>query len=596
MRDAKRVLPFVLLHFVLGLAICIGWFFLRPAPSGLIDPFVMPWRLREGILLFVSWMPALHISGMLVGYALSFGKNDDAVSRWSPTLLGFLKGATVLSLVCLALYVGMAEVVAPSFRARQALADVRSQDYAEYFDLAAVKLASDQVAEAEAHALTAVRIWPKSREALALLDRIRYRGAELSAPVGKKGADVPVPPDVLADDRGLTVLGALEKARDAERRLDFFNAHYYATLAARLATARDPNRENALRLAASAWNRIAAGSADLREKGDAELFAIKKKGYAAVQNGDYLTAYYLFLNLSEKQRKPADGKIDPDVERFLDVARRGLLESFFFIDETANAQLAESARDVLFVCPRPDGTADVVFARGIGYTRRSGGEMAYLRSLEVARFSANHELVFRMVAPFAKMFPYIASEGPAGGKPQLLLRAVGRQDSGTEIVPTVIEGVAPARDQRVLVLEMPYADFGLVVAANGGMRAMSLSQLFGFAEKADRYGYQGAAALRELLARLVDPFLILIVSVFALALGWKYRLAAGKRFQAWWVLALPIFPLVSRYAVETVRYLSRLTVSFFVALKPAQAAGLTLGFVALWFVLISVYFVAQRSE
>jgi hypothetical protein len=47
----------------------------------------MPWRLREGILLFVSWMPALHISGMLVGYALSFGKNDDAVSRWSPPCL-----------------------------------------------------------------------------------------------------------------------------------------------------------------------------------------------------------------------------------------------------------------------------------------------------------------------------------------------------------------------------------------------------------------------------------------------------------------------------------------------------------------------------
>jgi hypothetical protein len=30
MRDAKRVLPFVLLHFALGLAICIAGFFCGP--------------------------------------------------------------------------------------------------------------------------------------------------------------------------------------------------------------------------------------------------------------------------------------------------------------------------------------------------------------------------------------------------------------------------------------------------------------------------------------------------------------------------------------------------------------------------------------
>lgn len=125
---------------------------------------------------------------------------------------------------------------------------------------------------------------------------------------------------------------------------------------------------------------------------------------------------------------------------------------------------------------------------------------------------------------------------------------------------------------------------------------MSLIDLFRFMEKAEKYGFSRTECLREMIDRLADPFLMLIISIYALTLGWKYRLGKNVLFKAWWILTIPLFPLLSLFIIGVVRYLSRICSIIFVGLVPQNPVLLMLIFLALCFTGMSVFFFSQRSD
>ncbi len=595
MAEGKRVVPSLLAHYLVGLAVCFAYAFSQTDSTGLIPPFIFSYRVRTAVILFSSFMPALQISGILVGYALSFSRRaDENVSRWSQSLFSWLKEAFGITLIALGVFVLMAEGISPVMAARREAAKARSEDYRDYLTVSRMALIRGDPKEAEFRIRSALGIWKDSPEALKISEECKLRLAERAG--GKDVPDATPAPDPLTagSPSGLTVVEAMDRSIAAEKALDFYNAHYYATLAARLAKPNDPNREAALRMASNAWNRITEGSDALRSKGDARLYDDKQKGYQAIQSGDYLTAYYAFLGLSVDDDAKGDGKHDPDIARFLEVARRGVLESFFFIDETESLRLFESSRDLFFLLHRPDGGTDAVFVRGVTYTRSSGSDVAYLRDLELARFDRANRLQYRMRVPNAKMFAF-APDG-TDPRPQVLLRAVDRARSGVRVAPSVLEGVAPEQDTSVLLLDMPYRDFNLIVSANRGPSTMILADLFMFADRAGKYGFERESYLREALTRLADPFLMLIISVLALVAGWKYRLGKGSLFMAWWALVLPLFPICSLLAIEVVRYLAGLVIVAFVAVMPDRAMTFTAVALGCLFAASSMYFLSQRSD
>ena len=603
MDEMRKVVPIIIAHYILGIIGCLIYSFIQPIPVDLVSSFVNGYRLRSGFILFVTFMPALHISGLLVGYAIAFSKTPSGdVNRWSAVLLKYLKGAFILCMVCITLYFVMRETVSPLSKARQTAAAARTEDYHDYVHMAQVALAADSPKDAEFAADAALKIWPGSPEANKLLEKSRYRIAELAGTSGVKtnkaegaNSDADLPPDVMTrNESGLTVLKAIDYSRTAEKKHDFFIAHYYAMLAWRLAKDTDPNKTVALRLAAEAWNHISSGSDSLASEGDADLYRLKRQGYDAIQNGDYLKAYYQFLDLKAKLETSIKKQKDPDVDRFLEVAKKGVLGSFFFIDETANLRLFEASRDIFFIIRRSDGGSDAVFVRGVTYTRSSGTDVAYLRDLEYVRFDPSNKLLYRISVPNAKMFPF-DSDGK-GSRPELLLRAVDRKKAGNDIVPAVLEGRVPESEKNILLLDMPYQDFNLIVAANAGPSGMTLMDLMGFSKTAAKYGFSQTAYLREITGRLAEPFLMLIISIFALILGWRYRLAPNVLFKAWWILVVPLFPIISMYLIETVRYLARMAIIAIVALVPQYCLLLTFAFLSVCFALVSLSFFSQRSE
>ena len=191
------------------------------------------------------------------------------------------------------------------------------------------------------------------------------------------------------------------------------------------------------------------------------------------------------------------------------------------------------------------------------------------------------------------MFPF-TRDGQS--RPELILHAVDRNRIGGDILPEIVAGEIPPQERSVLLLDMPYGDLDLVIAANRGPAGMSLPEMFAFSASAGKYGFSRDLYQREILNRVAEPFLVLILSIYALILGWKYRLGKSVFFRAWWALAIPLFPVVSLFVIETLRYLARLFIAAFVSLVPRNGLVPTLIFLTVSFFAISFAFFSQRSD
>lgn len=595
MNETRRVVPVLVAHCIAAFIIAVIVVFNRSLPSVLLPPFALAYRLRSIVLLFLEYLPSVYLSGLLVGFTLSFSKQSgENVGRWSGKLLSLLTSSFVIMLCVIAVYVVFAEGIAPVSRARMDAAVSRSEDYHEYIRISRELLENDEPRSAEQRVQNALIIWKDSPEALQVLDRCRYRAAEKYGPGATAETEPYSDPLVPTEFHGMTVRTALDIAEKAAAEHDYFDAHYYAMLAYRLSRSDDPHRDYSLRMASAAWNQIIQGIDQLESQDDAALYSAKRAAYNAIQQGDYLTAYYEFLDLHTVDNARSDRKRDPDIERFLELSRKGVLETFFFTDETTQLRSFESAREVLFLIKRPDGGTDTVYTAGVVYIRSGGRDVVYLRDFELVRHSQYHQLEYHIRVPYVKMFAY-APEGKTA-RAELLLNSIDRSGERHRQGPEVVSGTPREQDRSVLLLDMPYQDFSLVVAATRGPSTMNMVELGRFYNRAERYGFDPRVFLREVIARLSEPFLLLVLSVMALIAGWKYRMKQGIFFKAWWILMVPLFTVVSHLAIQSVRYLVLLCINYFVVTAPALAMILTLVFLAVCFTGVSLYFFSQRSD
>lgn len=534
---------------------------------------------------------------MLLGYAYAFSQNaSESVDRWSMQLLVYLKGAFLICLLCISFYIVLSEGVSPFLKARQNEVLTRTNDYNDFIMVANKSISLGLMSEAEYQANCAVQIWPESKPATELLEKIRYEIAKSTGDESARSKKEALSTAVnhSPGSSALTVREALDMAEGAEKNLDFYSAHYFAMLAYNLAPDTEPLKSKAMSIASNAWNYISTGIDALKAADEILLYKTKLSGYEAIQNKDYLKAYYIFLTLHEKEIRTPDGRIDPDVDRFLDVSRKGVLDSYFFIDETLNVRLFETARDIFFVIKDLDGSFSSIFIRGVSYTKASGKDMMYLRGFEYARFDQNKKIEYQIYVPYGKMFPYTTDKGLKN--PEIFLRSVNRTIEGADILPVVISGKVPEIEKSILRLNMSFSDFNLIVAANNGAASLSLIELIKFCDLAEKYGFSRTQYQIEMIDRLADPFLMLIVSIYALILGWKYRLGKNVLFKAWWILVVPLFPIISLFLIETIRYISKLCIVLFVRFFPQNPALFMLIFLAIWFAGASFYFFSQRSD
>lgn len=595
----KTVFPIVLLYIILGFAVVMAVSLLERTETGVLPPFTASFRFMQAFIRYTGLFPALAAAGLLTGYATAFRKLvPESVGRWSPKLFSVLKNAFLLCVLCIGLYVLLSEGAAPVLKNRSGDLLSKSGSYQDYLALAQAETENGNYRAALSNAEAALGIWEESPEASRAAEQARLLLAGTGDGIPEEEEPAQENPEA-PGEAGYHAFELLELAREAEARTDFYNAHYYATLAWRMFDAGDPNKEAAMRLASGAWNRITGALDGIRAEPQRAHYAKKMRGYAAIQAGDFLTAYYLFLEMQNGQRQAAQGT-DPDIARFLAVARQGLLRSFFFTQETENLALFEQTADVFFTLQNGSGGTDAVLLRGVSRRRgEDGTDCAYLRDFELARFSAAGGLEFHIAVPYAKMFSFAGTNPDEEPRPELLLTAVDQDSPDGIIRPRVVAGTFPPPDSvpdSVLVLDMPYTDMTLLLATAADPDLMTVPELLAFAQKSESYGLKRDVYLAEFLRRAADPFVVFITMTFILTWAWKFRLRKNRPLSAWWILFMPLVPAVCAYLLDTARYALGLFAAFFAVCIPAFSVPAMLGVILAGFLTASVYFFSQRSD
>jgi hypothetical protein len=344
--------------------------------------------------------------------------------------------------------------------------------------------------------------------------------------------------------RGQSPAQLLATARGYFEREDWFSAIYYADLAVGVSGERqDAVSREAARLSARAWERVRSVQQN-RDKRDVEgrrLFESKQRGYQLFQQGDYLSAYYHFLDLS--RRYPGD----QDARRYLADSRRQVVSLTYFRDEAERMDPLPGPQGLLFLNGGSGGGREIV---SIGKMVSTAGE-TFFKDIEVLRI-AGGRVQLHYLAPYGRLeTSQVAPAGQAGGpRAGVLLRGIDRRRPGRELLPLAIEGSLRGQEPRYLLPLAPRPEELPALRAPGPagssrLGGVSLDTLWLARAGIRVYGQLEAALSLEILMRLLLPFAFLNLGLLAMALGWGYRLVSARRPPLPAYLIIPLFPVAA---------------------------------------------------
>jgi hypothetical protein len=535
---------FVLYTLVCALGI-MGFRLIFPGEAPPIPFFSRSWRIVQGLLSLIGLFPALAMSALVIPFGRASLDTEEHAS-FSPRFFQIIRGPVITAICAVVIYGLLFFLALPMVQDRAA--NMRTEG-------ALYRLARDRTREhgqvgewLEAARFVAIceRIWPESPELESLknqtaieVDEYRFdedeeraaaradgtagfRGAGLSAISGQ-----PQPVNVTE------ALGLGEAAMGEER---YFDAHWLATLAGRLARPDSPEAATAARLAGRAWNAVQSLAPNARETRLYNIFRLKQSGYEAMVSGDWIPAFYTFQALLELAPD------DPDAIKFFAKSEQGAKEIAFFRDEIELAA-GETIAGAVFSLPVDGAGADRAVLRFSGLS--AFADYSYGLGLEYIRFNGDARPVSRLEAPYAKVLPIRIDDRP---QTLVLLRALDRRDQDRRWGPSwaadpalpPVPGATVPGDTRLL-LDIDYEDFLLLSRIRRGLDNLSLGELFA-ARRLGASGFLPQVFEAELIYRLGVPLFFLPMAILAIILGWRFR--AKKRPRYLFVLMLPVLPIV----------------------------------------------------
>ena len=164
---------------------------------------------------------------------------------------------------------------------------------------------------------------------------------ELLARVARQAAPAPGPSvaglETTSPDTGAQEL--VEKAKYYSDRQDWFSAHYYAQAASAL----DPRRTDALRLAAQAAEKLGAILESEKDARARMLVPTEKGGIHLLIGGNVVAAYYRFVELQKEN--PGDS----DIATYLGIASDKVAKTTFFLDDARKMETLPGTQNILFL-------------------------------------------------------------------------------------------------------------------------------------------------------------------------------------------------------------------------------------------------------
>jgi len=609
----KKIMGILSVFLGLGFIICIALGLILKVPVEVSVHSAFLYKILNALSYFIQFLPMMLITGFCVSCSVSFGHNSEgSMDRFSRAMFMRYRNIIIASLSCTALLTFSNETAALLLRKKKIELTNQPKLINEYI-AAGSKLFNDKDYErAVLYADAVLKLEPKSEEAQKLKEKAIV---ELNILETNNLHYLPSSEDILFSDKVenhideeklFTVYQYYQKAQEAYKNGEWLNAHYYAELGVKLASAKDPNLDELKILSAMAWNNITQEQ-DLSKTHVQELFAQKYKGYRALVDGDDLKAYYIFKDL--KTNSPELSR-DSDVAFYYAEAEKRVNNKYFFIDETYELKTFETANDVSYSYKYSDGSCDIVYYKGTTPVKSTGGTIQYLRGFSIKTLDAEGNLVKSLSVPYAKMLPvsvnsmnavqkrYLRIDEDAKLVPYLMLKSVGRKEGSPMIEPEYYgadgEELIPP---DYIILPISFKKFQMLQATAGNPNEVSLPTLFKFLNYAADYGYSEEVYGQILLNRILYPFWMLLLFVLVAAFAWNNRIGVNQYFKFSWVLSFPLLIFTSGAFYQLMMFIFKL-INYVLLGYFSSTLAMAIGLVTYLSMLViaSIYFLSRSSR
>jgi hypothetical protein len=524
--------------YMLGSLLIIAgyrWFF--PGAAEPLEPFFLKWRIVAACIDFSALYPALAFSALVIpfglkehsggGYAGDMFVGDKS---FSPRFLQYLTRPIITACVAAAIYGVVFFLLLPiAGNMKQSMVN-RAGLFGPALEKARAHAAAGEWAEASRFIAIGEGIWPGNKEINQLkidygISAYRSRIQDEAAAAGPE------------DGKPLGSADAMRQAETAFTEERWYDAHWLATLAERLARPGSAEIPASQALASRAWNKIAELEPTAHEKERYNLYRLKRNGYNAMLEQDWINAYYTFKELSVLTPQ------DPDVEQYLANSTTGLAETAFFIDEIDLA-LGTVFRNQIFSLPADSEDGGRIVLRFSSMALLP--DYSYVWEPELVAVDRNGLFLYRARSDYGKIVPVSINtlEGEPKEQAALLLRALDRADRDKRREPVWTDEAGEPVDSgsSQILLNLNFDNVILLSRAGEGPDNLNLRELFDAEKILGSYGFVPEVFRAEILRRLSEPVFFLPLSVLVLVLGWRFR--ARKKPRYVYVPMLGVLPLV----------------------------------------------------
>ncbi|MDR0708763.1 MAG: hypothetical protein LBF77_01695 [Spirochaetaceae bacterium] len=577
--------PVIFFEYLIACAaLTLGFRFLFPVSRPPLALYSSNWRFTEWILEFTGFFPALAMSGLMI----PFGRRIEEFGggkRFSGDFLLRLKLPILTAIMAAIIYGALFFLVRPlAGEAREKMV-FRGELYADSRDKAIAHAKMEEWTEAFRFATICGQIWPNNPDVSELTNNI---DAEFYRSQYLQDRDVPAGPPPESDLRKRTPVDAAEALRFGETALAeerYYDAHWLATLAGRLAEPNSIEAIESLRLAGRAWNAIESLAPNSREQEQRRIYQLKRSGYEAMVEQDWIKGYYIFKELI------GFSPDDPDAVDFLRRCETETLRIAFFADEL-ELTLGDVLTEAVFSLPRYNsaGEADGRLVLRVG-ALSTFSDYSYGFDIDLVAVDSAGSLSNRMEAPYAKFLPKAIN-----GKQLvvLLLQSLDRRNPDLRWGP-VWTGPGQVEMGGVeLLLHLSYEDFLLITQVRRGLEHFQIPSLFAAEQNLAPYGYIRELFRAQAITRIAEPLFFLPLFILALVVAWRFRPQRQPRY-----LAIPMlvimpavflaFTAVYRSLINALGIALAFTLSF-------TASMVVLGIaVSLFFSLSLIILVFQRA-
>ena len=562
--------PLVIFILYLGAAFAVicAYQFISPPKITVVEIlgcFRFSWCFTNGIITFIGLFPALAFSGLVIPFGLKehseggyAGSAFVGNKGFSSDFLKYLSWPIITAALSAVTYSLLFFLVLPfTINLSNSIQD-RSDLFAKAKQRAEEKAAAMEWAEASQFVEICESIWPDneaiSKFKIKLVDSFsKYRQSLEESKTAEETKEdfVGIHGDpVYAAD-------AIRLAEAAFAEEKYYEAHWLATLAEKLAKKGSAETGAAVALASRAWEKITLLEPSAQEKEKYSLYNMKRDAYEAMNAGNWINAFYAFSELFELTPK------DPDVIKYLELCKTGVGRAAFFIDEL-DLSIGSTLIDSVFSIPAVTGTPSagapapgILLPDGGRYIIRFNSlallkDNAYAWGAEVIAAGRDGALRYRVSSDYAKLIPIGGSNGEekTSDKTVLLLQALDRTDKTKGSAPVwTSEGAQsdPLIGANQILLPINFDDFLLLSKARQGSDTLGFHELFTAEKTFSDFGYIRESFSAEILRRLGNVLLFLPIAIMALILGWRYR--ARKKPRYVYVPMLFLLPVVFSGAV-----------------------------------------------